>query len=202
MKVSGTGRSLIPAQVCRDAARRSKGTFCEEVNLESQSQREGSAVVADVSAQAIARSQNALAEYRGLTAVARTSCASIAGKGVYLHGWSRTRWPVAPSPARRSRWPSWCHGRPLIYGFSEDAVAAAKVIADFAKSNDKLVIKGGPMPARRWMPTGSRPWRHPGMNRKCCPGGRRLKIADPGLAGCAWPSKRKAAGSAPGNRLP
>jgi large subunit ribosomal protein L10 len=32
---------------------------------------------------------------------------------------------------------------PLIYGFSEDAVAAAKVVADFAKSNDKLVIKGG-----------------------------------------------------------
>jgi large subunit ribosomal protein L10 len=32
---------------------------------------------------------------------------------------------------------------PLIYGFSEDAVAAAKVIADFAKGNDKLVIKAG-----------------------------------------------------------
>eukprot|EP01137_Pigoraptor_chileana_P037301 Opistho-2@34196 len=32
---------------------------------------------------------------------------------------------------------------PLIYGFSEDAVAAAKVIADFAKTNDKLIIKGG-----------------------------------------------------------
>ena len=32
---------------------------------------------------------------------------------------------------------------PLIYSFSEDAVAAAKVIADFAKTNDKLVIKGG-----------------------------------------------------------
>jgi large subunit ribosomal protein L10 len=32
---------------------------------------------------------------------------------------------------------------PLIYGFSEDAVAAAKVVADFAKSNDKLVLKGG-----------------------------------------------------------
>ena len=32
---------------------------------------------------------------------------------------------------------------PLIYGFSEDAVAAAKVIADFAKGNDKLIIKGG-----------------------------------------------------------
>ncbi len=32
---------------------------------------------------------------------------------------------------------------PLIYGFSEDAVAAAKVMADFAKGNDKLVVKAG-----------------------------------------------------------
>ena len=32
---------------------------------------------------------------------------------------------------------------PLIYGFSQDAVAAAKVIADFAKGNDKLIVKGG-----------------------------------------------------------
>lgn len=32
---------------------------------------------------------------------------------------------------------------PLIYGFSEDAIAAAKVVADFAKTNDKLVIRGG-----------------------------------------------------------
>ncbi len=32
---------------------------------------------------------------------------------------------------------------PLIYAFSEDAVAAAKVLNDFAKTNDKLVIKAG-----------------------------------------------------------
>ena len=32
---------------------------------------------------------------------------------------------------------------PLIYGFSTDAVAAAKVVSDFAKTNDKLVIRGG-----------------------------------------------------------
>ena len=32
---------------------------------------------------------------------------------------------------------------PLIYGFSVDAVAAAKVVADFAKTNDKLVIRAG-----------------------------------------------------------
>jgi large subunit ribosomal protein L10 len=34
-------------------------------------------------------------------------------------------------------------GGPLIYGFSEDAVGAAKVLADFAKGNDKLVLKAG-----------------------------------------------------------
>jgi len=32
---------------------------------------------------------------------------------------------------------------PLVYGISADAVAAAKVIYDFAKTNDKLVIKAG-----------------------------------------------------------
>ena len=32
---------------------------------------------------------------------------------------------------------------PLIYSISTDAVAAAKVINDFAKSNDKLVVKAG-----------------------------------------------------------
>ena len=32
---------------------------------------------------------------------------------------------------------------PLIYSFSEDAVAAAKVVAEFAKTNDKLVIRAG-----------------------------------------------------------
>ena len=32
---------------------------------------------------------------------------------------------------------------PQIYSFSEDAVAAAKVVADFAKKNDKLVIRAG-----------------------------------------------------------
>jgi large subunit ribosomal protein L10 len=31
----------------------------------------------------------------------------------------------------------------LIYSISEDAVAAAKVVSDFAKTNDKLVIKAG-----------------------------------------------------------
>jgi large subunit ribosomal protein L10 len=32
---------------------------------------------------------------------------------------------------------------PLIYGISEDAIAAAKVVNDFGKTNDKLIIKAG-----------------------------------------------------------
>ena len=32
---------------------------------------------------------------------------------------------------------------PRVYGFTEDDVAAAKVVADFAKTNDKLVIRAG-----------------------------------------------------------
>ena len=34
---------------------------------------------------------------------------------------------------------------PLIYSLSADPVAAAKVLATFAKTNDKLIIKGGAM---------------------------------------------------------
>lgn len=35
---------------------------------------------------------------------------------------------------------------PLIYGISKDPVASAKVLSEFAKTNEKLVIKGGAMP--------------------------------------------------------
>lgn len=35
---------------------------------------------------------------------------------------------------------------PLMYGFSADPVSAAKVLAGFAKDNDKLVLKAGAMP--------------------------------------------------------
>jgi len=34
----------------------------------------------------------------------------------------------------------------LIFGISADPVAAAKVMNDFAKTNDKFVIKAGAMP--------------------------------------------------------
>jgi ribosomal protein L10 len=40
---------------------------------------------------------------------------------------------------------------PLLYGIADDPVACAKV-NDFAKSNDKLVLKAGAMPISSWMP--------------------------------------------------
>ena len=109
----------------------------------SLNRNEKAAVVADVSAQ-VARSQTlALAEYRGLTvAHLDTLRRQARDKGVYLHVLKNTlaSRAVAGSPFEVAQ-PIMVG--PLIYGFSEDAVAAAKVIADFAKTNDKLVLKGG-----------------------------------------------------------
>jgi large subunit ribosomal protein L10 len=115
---------------------------CEEQTL-SLNRNEKAAVITDVSAQA-ARSQTlALAEYRGLTvAQLDTLRRQARDKGVYLHVLknSLARRAVTGTPFESA---SAAMVGPLIYGFSEDAVAAAKVIADFAKGNDKLVIKGG-----------------------------------------------------------
>ena len=109
----------------------------------SLNKSEKQTVVADVAAQA-ARSQTlALAEYRGLTVAHLDVLRKQAReKGVYLHVLKNTlaRRAVAGTPFEVA---SESMVGPLIYGFSEDAVAAAKVIADFAKGNDKLVIKGG-----------------------------------------------------------
>ena len=40
---------------------------------------------------------------------------------------------------------------PLVYGFSADPVAAAKVLVNFAKDNDKLVIRAARWPTPSWM---------------------------------------------------
>ena len=109
----------------------------------SLNRNEKAAVITDVSAQ-VARSQTlALAEYRGLTVDHLNKLRREArDKGVYLHVLKNTlaRRAVAGTPFEVV---SESMVGPLIYGFSEDAVAAAKVIADFAKGNDKLIVKGG-----------------------------------------------------------
>jgi len=109
----------------------------------SLNKSEKQTVVADVAAQ-VARSQTlALAEYRGLTVAHLDVLRRQArDKGVYLHVLKNTlaRRAVAGTPFEVA---SESMVGPLIYGFSEDAVAAAKVLSDFAKGNDKLVVKGG-----------------------------------------------------------
>ena len=109
----------------------------------SLNRNEKAAVVTDVAAQVVKSQTLALAEYRGLTVENLNKLRVDArAKGVYLHVVknSLARRAVAGTPFEVA------HGAmvgPLIYGFSEDAVAAAKVMADFAKGNDKLVIKAG-----------------------------------------------------------
>ena len=109
----------------------------------SLNRNEKAAVVTDVAAQ-VARSQTlALAEYRGLTVEHLNNLRRQArDKGVYLHVLKNTlaRRAVAGTLFEVA---SESMVGPLIYGFSEDAVAAAKVLSDFAKGNDKLVVKGG-----------------------------------------------------------
>ena len=109
----------------------------------SLNKSEKQTVVADVAAQ-VARSQTlALAEYRGLTVAHLDVLRKQAReKGVYLHVLKNTlaRRAVAGTPFEVA---AESMVGPLIYGFSEDAVAAAKVISDFAKGNDKLIVKAG-----------------------------------------------------------
>ena len=109
----------------------------------SLNRNEKAAVIEDVATQ-VAKSQTmALAEYRGLTVENLNKLRVDArSKGVYLHVVknSLARRAVAGTPFEIA---SESMVGPLIYSFSEDAVAAAKVIADFAKGNDKLVIKAG-----------------------------------------------------------
>lgn len=109
----------------------------------SLNRNEKAAMVADVAAQ-VARSQTlAMAEYRGLTVADLDKLRRTArDKGVYLHVLKNTlaRRAVTGTPFE----PAAEHmAGPLIYGFSQDPVAAAKVVADFAKTNDKLVVKAG-----------------------------------------------------------
>jgi large subunit ribosomal protein L10 len=109
----------------------------------SLNRNEKAAVVTDVAAQ-VARSQTlALAEYRGMTVdhlnVLRKQARE---RGVYLHVLknSLARRAVIGTPFEVA---AASMVGPLIYGFSKDAVAAAKVMSDFAKTNDKLIVKAG-----------------------------------------------------------
>jgi len=101
------------------------------------------AVVAEVSAQVANAQTIAVAEYRGIEVTDLTVLRKKAREsGVYLRVLKNTlvRRAVADTPFAGLA--DQMVG-PLIYSISADPVAAAKVLNDFAKSNDKLVLKGG-----------------------------------------------------------
>jgi len=101
------------------------------------------AVVAEVAAQVAKAQTVVLAEYRGIAVGDLTKLrAQAREKQVYLRVLKNTLarravegTPFAPLAEQMTG--------PLIYGISEDAIAAAKVVNDFSKGNDKLVIKAG-----------------------------------------------------------
>ncbi|MFM8547354.1 MAG: 50S ribosomal protein L10 [Betaproteobacteria bacterium] len=100
-------------------------------------------VVSDVAAEVAKASVIVVAEYRGLEVGAMTALRRKAREsGVYLRVLKNTlaRRAIAGTPFEGLT--SHLAG-PLIYGMSNDPVAAARVLNDFAKSNEKLVLKAG-----------------------------------------------------------
>jgi large subunit ribosomal protein L10 len=103
-------------------------------------------VVAEISAHLAKAKAIVLAEYRGLEVGRMTELRTKARKaGVYLRVLKNTlaRRAVEGTPfAELSQ-----HMKgPLLYGISPDPVATAKVLNEFARANDKLVIRAGAMP--------------------------------------------------------
>lgn len=104
------------------------------------------AVVAEVSAQVANAQAIIVAEYRGLEVGHVTELRAKAREaGVYLRVLKNTlaRRALAGTPFEELT--DQLVG-PLIYGISDDPVAPAKVLQEFSKENDKLVIKAGVMP--------------------------------------------------------
>jgi len=109
----------------------------------SLNRSEKEAVISDVTSLAAKAQTLVMAEYRGITVADMTRLRSSArSNGVTLSVLKNTLARRAVAGSAFEVVSDQMTG-PLIYGFSVDAVAAAKVVADFAKTNEKLVIRGG-----------------------------------------------------------
>lgn len=112
----------------------------EDLSLNLQEKK---AVVAEVSAQVAKAQTIVLAEYRGIKVGDITALRAEARKtGVYFHVLKNT---LARRAVQGTKFESLADKMvgPLVYSISTDAVAAAKVVHEFAKTNDKLVVKAG-----------------------------------------------------------
>ena len=109
----------------------------------SLNRSEKQAVIDEVTGLAASAQTLVMAEYRGITVADMTKLRSQArSKGVTLSVLKNTLARRAVAGSAFEILSDQMTG-PLIYGFSVDAVAAAKVVAEFSKTNDKLVIRGG-----------------------------------------------------------
>ncbi|MCM8640550.1 50S ribosomal protein L10 [Accumulibacter sp.] len=100
-------------------------------------------VVAEVAAKVAKAQTIVLAEYSGLPVAHLTRLrAQARAAGVYLRVVKNTLVRRAVEGTVFAGLAEQMTG-PLIYSMSEDPVAAAKVLNDFAKTNDKLILKAG-----------------------------------------------------------
>ncbi len=107
---------------------------------------EKKAVVEEIAAQVAGAKGIVLAEYRGLEVGNMTELRRRArGSGVYLRVLKNTLARRAVKDTPFAKLADQMVG-PLVYGISSDPVATAKVMNEFAKGNDKFVIKAGAMP--------------------------------------------------------
>ena len=112
----------------------------------SLNRQEKAVVIEEVSVEVAKAQSIVIAEYRGLDVASVTVLRKTAREsGVYLRVLKNTLVRRAVSGTPFEGLSDQLTG-PLIYGISTDPVSAAKVLAGFAKSNEKLVIKGGALP--------------------------------------------------------
>jgi len=101
------------------------------------------AVVAEISAEVAKAQAIVVAEYRGIQVSAMTKLrAEARKKGVFLRVLKNTLARRAVADTSFAGLADHMVG-PLVYGISADPVAAAKVLNDFSKLDEKIIVKAG-----------------------------------------------------------
>ena len=107
------------------------------------------AVVAEIAAKLAGAQAVIVAEYRGLDVGRVTQLRAKARKsGLYLRVLKNT---LARRAVKGTPFESLSDQMvgPLMYGIAADPVAGAKVLSEFARENERFVIRGGAMPGSR-----------------------------------------------------
>ena len=101
------------------------------------------AVVAEIAAEVAGAQTIVIAEYRGIEVASMTRLRKQAREsGVYLRVLKNTLARRAVQGTPFAELADKMVG-PLVYGISADPIAAAKVLNDFAKKDDKIIVKAG-----------------------------------------------------------